>query len=141
MKLLDTAVRTAITNKLRDHVILNSQAVPVYSRIVATPGPDTYINISSQSNTNGSDKQYFSIDHRVTIEIVHHWEEEADAIVIDELTNQVMELLVVKEQKNMPDVTGLIDFQFVSAAQINEIDETPVILKNILTFEAMIDEG
>lgn len=139
MRLLDTAVRTAIADKLRGHVILNTSAVPIYSRIVASPHPDTYIY--NQSNTNGSDKQYFSIDHTVDVAVVHLSEGEPDVVVIDELTNQVMELLVTKEQKDMPDVEGLIDFQFVRSAQVNEMDGTGVILKNVLTFEAIIDEG
>lgn len=141
MKTVDYKVRVGIVNKLRGNVMLNGSAIPVRSRVVTSSTPGTYIYMPRQSSDNGSSKQYFSTDHSIDIEIVHRSVDGAYSTEIDSLTNQVLEILAQKDMIDMPDIDGLVDFEYVRSTQLNDYGATYTILRNILTFELIIDEG
>lgn len=143
MKDVTGAIRTAVVSKLRNNITLDGSAVKIYARVAPVGNSGNYIYIPRQSSTNDSSKQYFSTEHSMDIEVVHRSEDGTYVNPLEVMVNQVMQILDVKFQKDMPQPIGfgLVDFVFVRRNELIDYDGTYTIMRVVLTFEAIIDEG
>lgn len=144
MQDVDYELRVAVIAKLQGNVTWQGQAVPVRGEFVNTDLPTPYIYIPSQSMQNDSAKQYFATDNTINVEIVTRSETGLDLPAqLDDISNQVMQLLSVKDQADMPQPAGLgmVDFQFVSSQRLRDYDGVYMYLRKILIFNALVDEG
>lgn len=141
---VDYELRVAVIAKLQGNVTWEGQAVPVRGEFVNSSLPHPYIYIPTQSMQNDSAKQYFASDNNINIEIVTRSETGLDLPAqVDNISNQVMQLLAVKDQIDMPQPAGLgmVDFQFVSSQRLRDYDGVYMYLRKILIFNALVDEG
>lgn len=141
---VDYELRVAVIGKLQGGVTWEGKAVPVRGEFVNSSLPHPYIYIPSQSMSNDSAKQYFASDNNINIEVVTRSETGLDLPAqLDNISNQVMQLLAVKDQIDMPQPSGLgmVDFQFVSSQRLRDHDGVYMYLRKILIFNALVDEG
>ena len=141
---VDYELRVAVIAKLQGNVTWGGQPVPVRGEFVNSDLTHPYIYIPTQSMRNDSAKQYFSTDNTINIEVVTRSETGLDLPAqLDDISNQVMQLLSVKGQADMPqpDGLGMVDFQFVSSQRLRDFDDVYRYLRKVLIFNALIDEG
>lgn len=141
---VDYELRVAVIGKLQGNVTWGGQPVPVRGEFVNSSLPHPYIYIPTQSMSNDSAKQYFATDNNINIEVVTRSETGLDLPAqLDSISNQVMQLLAVKDQADMPqpDGLGMVDFQFVSSQRLRDYDGVFMYLRKILIFNALVDEG
>ena len=141
---VDYELRVAVIAKLQGNVTWAGSPVPVRGEFVNTDLPTPYIYIPTQSMQNDSAKQYFATDNNINIEIVTRSETGLELPAqLDNISNQVMQLLAVKNQIDMPqpDGLGMVDFQFVSSQRLRDFDDVYRYLRKVLIFNALIDEG
>lgn len=144
MEDVDYELRVAVIAKLQGNVTWQGQSVPVRGEFVNATLSHPYIYIPTQSMQNDSAKQYFATDNTINIEVVTRSETGLDLPAqLDNISNQVMQLLAVKNQVDMPQPAGLgmVDFQFQSSQRLRDFDETYRYLRKILIFNALVDEG
>lgn len=144
MEDVDYELRVAVIAKLQGNVTWQGQPVPVRGEFVNSSLPHPYIYIPTQSMSNDSAKQYFASDNNINIEVVTRSETGLDLPAqLDNISNQVMQLLAVKDQIDMPqpDGLGMVDFQFVSSQRLRDYDWVYMYLRKILIFNALVDEG
>ena len=141
---VDYELRVAVIAKLQGNVTWQGQDVPVRGEFVNSSLPHPYIYIPTQSMSNDSAKQYFASDNNINIEIVTRSETGLDLPAqLDNISNQVMSILSVKDQVDMPQPSGLgmVDFQFVSSQRLRDYDGVYMYLRKILIFNSLVDEG
>lgn len=141
---VDYELRVAVIAKLQGNVTWQGQPVPVRGEFVNTDLPHPYIYIPSQSMQNDSAKQYFATDNTIHVEIVTRSETGLDLPAqLDNISKQVMALLAVKDQIDMPQPSGfgMVDFEFVSSQRLRDYDGVYMYLRKILIFNALVDEG
>lgn len=141
---VDYELRVAVIGKLQGSVTWDGQPVPVRGEFVNSSLPHPYIYIPTQSMSNDSAKQYFATDNNINIEVVTRSETGLDLPAqLDNISKQVMQLLAVKDQIDMPQPMGLgmVDFQFVSSQRLRDYDGVYMYLRKILIFNALVDEG
>lgn len=140
---VNNAIRTAVVQKLRNNVTLEGTVVRVYARVAPVSSGGNYIYVPMQSSENDSAKQYFSTDNTMDIECVYRSVDGTNINPLDSMVGQVLNILAVKNQSDMPQPVGLglTDFRFVRKTELIDYDGTYTILRAILTFEALIDEG
>lgn len=141
---VDYELRVAVIAKLQGNVTWSGSAVPVRGEFVNSSLPHPYIYIPTQSMSNDSAKQYFASDNNINIEVVTRSETGLDLPAqLDSISKQVMQLLAVKDQIDMPqpDGLGMVDFQFVSSQRLRDYDGVYMYLRKILIFNALVDEG
>ena len=144
MQDVDYKLRVAVIAKLQGQVTWQGQDVPVRGEFVNTTLTHPYIYIPTQSMLNDSAKQYFATDNTINIEIVTRSETGLDLPAqLDNISNQVMQLLAVKNKVDMPqpDGLGMVDFQFVSSTRLRAFDSVYRYLRKVLIFNALVDEG
>lgn len=141
---VDYELRVAVIGKLQGNVTWEGQVVPVRGEFVNSSLPHPYIYIPTQSMSNDSAKQYFATDNNINIEVVTRSETGLDLPAqLDNINKQVMQLLAVKDQIDMPQPSGLgmVDFEFVSSQRLRDYDGVYMYLRKILIFNALVDEG
>lgn len=141
---VDYELRVAVIAKLQGNVTWDGQPVPVRGEFVNTTLPHPYIYIPTQSMSNDSAKQYFATDNSINVEIVTRSKDGLDLPAqLDNISKQVMAILAVKDQIDMPQPDGLdmVDFQFVSSQRLRDYDGVFRYLRKILIFNALVDEG
>ncbi|MCY4781708.1 hypothetical protein ORI89_18805 [Sphingobacterium sp. UT-1RO-CII-1] len=143
MKDVTRAVRTAVVSKLRDKVTLDGNIVKVYGTIAPVSNAGTYIYTPMQSSADGSAKDYFSTDHAIDVEVVYCSEDGTDSNPLDDMVEQVMDILAVKHQIDMPQTEGvtMVDFEFVRSTSLIDYGGTYTILRRVLSFNCIVDEG
>lgn len=137
-------MRVAVIAKLQGNVTWQGQDVPVRGEFVNTTMTHPYIYIPTQSMRNDSAKQYFASDNQINIEVVTRSETGLDLPPqLDDISNQVLQLLAVKNQSDMPqpDGLGMVDFTFQSSQRLRDFDDVYRYLRKVLIFTALIDEG
>src|SRR5690606_5251892 len=123
---VDYELRVAVIAKLQGNVTWQGQPVPVRGEFVNSDLTHPYIYIPTQSMLNDSAKQYLSTDNNINVEIVTRSETGLDLPAqLDNISKQVMTLLAVKDQIDMPqpDGLGMVDFQFVSSQRLRDFDD------------------
>ena len=141
---VDYKLRVAVIAKLQGNVTWSGSPVPVRGEFVNTNLRHPYIYIPTQSMQNDSAKQYFATDNTINIEVVTRSETGLDLPAqLDDISNQVMQLLSVKNQSDMPqpDGLGMVDFTFESSQRLRDFDDVYRYLRKVLIFTALIDEG
>lgn len=141
MKDVTSAIRTAVIAKLRNNVMVDGEIVRVVARVAPSTNNGKYIYFPTQDSDNASAKQFFSTDHTMTIECVYR-NDDGNNSGLELMVNQVLQLLGVHNQVDMPQPIGfhLVDFVFVRKNELIDIDGVGYVFRSILTFEAIIDE-
>lgn len=141
---VDYKLRVAVIAKLQGAVTWQGQPVPVRGEFVNASLGHPYIYIPTQLMRNDSAKDYFSSDNTINIEVVTRSETGLDLPAqCDNISNQVMQILAVKDQIDMPqpDGLGMVDFEFESSQRLRDYDGVFSYLRKVLIFNALIDEG
>ncbi|WP_343321416.1 hypothetical protein [Sphingobacterium multivorum] len=141
MKNKNAEIRTATLSKLLGKIKLGGVALKGYAKIPPVSNSGTYYYIPTQRRDNASSKQYFSTDNTLHVEIVYRSVDGTDFNVLDDLEDQVLQILVVKNMVEMPQIIGLVDFDYTGSEDLTDHDGTYTILRRILMFDVSVDEG
>jgi hypothetical protein len=141
MKNKNAEIRTVTLSKLLGKIKIGTTVLKGYAKFPAVSNTGTYYYIPTQSRDNASSKQYFSSDNTLHIEIVYRSVDGTDFNVLDDIEDQVMQILVVKNMVDMPQIEGIVDFDYLGSEDLTDHDGTYVILRRVLRFEVSVDEG
>jgi hypothetical protein len=143
MKDVTLSVRTAYVSRLSGAVSYLGSPVKIYGRRVPSAATFPYIYIPSQNSVDDSTKSTFSTNHNVDVEIVWRSATGMEQNIVDDLSNQVMQLIATKLVGNCPQPVGFINLgtKFERSTELTDYDGTYTYLRKIITFSNIIYEG
>lgn len=142
MKDVSYSLRVAYINKLKGFVKYKGVDVPIYGRRVPDEAQTPYIYIPNQNSVNISGKSCFTTDQSVDVEIVWRSETGMEQNVLEDLSNQVMQLIAKMKLEDQPTPAGFLNMhtRFERSNELTDYDGAFTYLRKILTFSNMIYE-
>jgi hypothetical protein len=135
-------LRQAIYDALDGQITINSEAVPVYDE--KNTGESIYILLSNQQETDDNTSDVFITLSTIDIEVVQQTGYSVSKDDIDDITDQMLEILIPTPSSN--GLTAPTGFQFnhvrreSSRSLAFEISPTESIIRNITTISTIITQ-
>lgn len=138
-----TAVRIGYKEKLDGNVIYDSIPLKVYGRRVPDNAIDPYIYFPRQNGINDGTKTSFVSNHEIDVEIVFRSTTGTQQDILDDLSNQVLQIIAQMKVENCPQFPGFVNVgtEWVRSTELTDYDNTYTYLRKILTFSNIIYEG
>lgn len=138
-----TSVRIGYKAKLDGNVILNGVPLKWYGRRVPKPAVTPYGYFPRQTGTNDGTKTSFVTNHEIDVEIVYASTTGTEQDILDDLSNQVLQIIAQMKVEDCPQFPGFINIgtKFERSMELTDYDNTYTYLRKILTFNNIIYEG
>lgn len=136
-------VRIGYKAKLDGNVTYNGTPIKWHGRRVPGNAVMPYGYFPRQRNINDSTKTSFSVNHEIDVEIVWRSETGMEQNILDDLSNQTMELIATMKVEDCPQFTGFknVGTKFERDGELTDYDGTYTYLRKIITFSNIIYEG
>ncbi len=137
-----TSVRAGYKDKLDGQVRLDGVPIKWYGRRVPKTAVTPYGYFPRQNGVNDGTKTSFTTNHEIDVEIVYASTTGTEQDILDDLSNQVLEIVAQMEVANCPQFTGFVNVgtKFERSTELTDYDNTFTYLRKILTFSNIIYE-